>query len=90
MGDLIVNTELWMEDAACRNDKVADLFFHPENERGSAKYNRDHKAKAVCAKCDVLDKCLDYVLKHNEPYGVWGGLSEDDRKAMTLPLSVGH
>jgi WhiB family redox-sensing transcriptional regulator len=88
MGDKIVNHETWMADAACRQDELAELFFHPDRERGGAKISRDSKAKAICNKCDVLDKCMDYVLKHKEPYGVWAGLSEDDRRHMGITLSV--
>lgn len=88
MGDQIVNHETWMENAACRQDDLADLFFHPDRERGEAKADRDRKAKEICNKCNVLDKCMDYVLRYKEPYGVWAGLSEDDRRQMGITLSA--
>lgn len=88
MGDRIVNSELWMQDAMCRDEGLADLFFHEDGERGFAKDARDRRAKAVCNMCPVVSDCLEYVLEHKEPYGVWGGLSEDDRKRMNSPLSV--
>jgi len=88
MGNQIVNSELWMEKAACKDDEFADLFFHPEGERGVEKELRDRKAKKVCKSCSVISNCLDFVVKHKEPYGVWGGLSEDDRRHAGISLSV--
>jgi WhiB family redox-sensing transcriptional regulator len=71
----------WQVQGACRGAD-ADLFFHPEGERGPSKHVRDTLAKAVCARCPVLDKCREHALRVREPYGVWGGLSEDDREAL--------
>jgi WhiB family redox-sensing transcriptional regulator len=36
----------------------------------------------VCRTCDVIDQCLKYALEMNQDYGVWGGLSEDERRAL--------
>jgi len=57
------------------------MFFHPEGERGPARAARETAAKAVCASCPVIAQCAKHALKVREPYGVWGGLSEDDREA---------
>lgn len=38
------------------------------------------RAKALCATCPIIDQCADHALTHREPYGVWGGLSEKDRR----------
>jgi len=38
-------------------------------------------AKAICAACPVLAQCREHALKTREPYGVWGGMSEEDREA---------
>jgi WhiB family redox-sensing transcriptional regulator len=69
----------WQFDASCR---TADprLFFHPEAERGPAKQRRDAAALAVCARCPVIDACRRHALTVREPYGVWGGLTEEDRE----------
>jgi WhiB family redox-sensing transcriptional regulator len=82
----------WQLDGACR---TADsrLFFHPEGERGPARRERDAAAKAVCAACPVMQQCRTHALTVREPYGVWGGLTEDDRNAFYLaerdqPLSA--
>ncbi len=56
------------------------LFFHPEAERGERRRNREIFAKAICADCSVVDKCRSFALVAKEPYGIWGGLSEDERK----------
>ena len=68
----------WQEVGACRGADQ-DLFFHPQNERGLARLRRDRAAKAVCARCEVRVECADYAIRAREPYGVWGGRSEDER-----------
>jgi WhiB family transcriptional regulator, redox-sensing transcriptional regulator len=73
----------WQLDGSCR---TADprLFFHPEGERGPARRDRDAAAKAVCASCPVLQQCRRHALTVREPYGVWGGMTEDERNALYL------
>jgi len=79
----------WQEHGACR---LADptLFFHPQNERGLARARRDRAAKAVCASCPVRIECADYAIRSREPYGVWGGLTEEDRETIyaRIPIAV--
>lgn len=79
----------WQELGSCR---VADplLFFHPQNERGSSRLRRDRAAKAVCASCPVRMECADYAVRAREPYGVWGGLSEEDREQIYARLDSRH
>lgn len=69
----------WQERGLCRSADPL-LFFHPQNERGSSRVRRDQSAKRVCASCPVRLECADYAIRAREPYGVWGGLSEDDRE----------
>ena len=71
----------WQYEGACRKADP-DLFFHPEGERGAARRQRAEAAKAYCESCPVLETCLDRSLEAREPFGVWGGLSEDERHAM--------
>ncbi|MFJ6053628.1 WhiB family transcriptional regulator [Streptomyces sp. NPDC092307] len=40
------------------------------------------EAKAVCRRCPLMESCLQGALERNEHYGVWGGLSEDERRAL--------
>jgi WhiB family transcriptional regulator, redox-sensing transcriptional regulator len=68
----------WQLDAACRG-MDSSLFFHPPNERDAARENRAARAKAICRGCPVVDECLDHALQVREPYGVWGGRTEDER-----------
>jgi WhiB family redox-sensing transcriptional regulator len=73
----------WQLQGSCRGEDPA-VFFHPEGERGPARAARERAAKAVCASCPVLKQCADHALAVREPYGVWGGLSEEDREAVYL------
>lgn len=68
----------WQLEAACRETENS-LFFHPTGERGSAHRAREEAAKAVCAGCPVLTECRRHALATREPFGVWGGLSEEER-----------
>ncbi|WP_402465712.1 WhiB family transcriptional regulator [Isoptericola aurantiacus] len=71
--------------AACRVDVAADLteaddaFFHPEQERGLARFEREQRAKAVCAACPIRWRCLEVALANREPYGVFGGFTPEER-----------
>ena len=67
----------WQDHGACR-DYDSTLFFHPQNERGSARMKRDRAAKLVCASCTVQTTCREFARTHHE-YGLWGGESEDER-----------
>jgi WhiB family transcriptional regulator, redox-sensing transcriptional regulator len=71
----------WQLHAACRGMDSA-VFFHPEKERGSAKADRELRAKQVCGRCPVVEPCRRHALAVQEPYGVWGGLSEEERDAI--------
>ena len=71
----------WQSRAACRGVDTAN-FYHPENERGSSRTRRERAAKAVCATCTVIEGCLRWALRTREQYGVWGGLSAEEREAL--------
>lgn len=73
----------WQLAGACRA-KDPDMFFHPEGERGPRRRARESAAKQVCATCPVLAACRAHALAVREPYGIWGGLSEDDRERLYL------
>jgi WhiB family redox-sensing transcriptional regulator len=62
----------WMEHGACRN-VGPDLFF-PGRRSG-----RGTGAKTICAGCPVAEQCLDYALRTGQRYGIWGGMSYDER-----------
>jgi len=86
----------WQYKGACR-DLDPEAFFHPDGERGPRRRNREMAAKAVCASCPVIAACRAHALAVQEPYGIWGGLSEDDRAVildrqgvtpLTIPAAV--
>jgi WhiB family redox-sensing transcriptional regulator len=62
----------WQERANCLGVDP-DLFFP---ERGAS----TREAKAVCRGCEVRVECLEYALQHGEKFGIWGGLSERERR----------
>lgn len=58
------------------------LFFHPDGERGHERRRRQQLAKKVCAECPVAEQCRAHSLAFQEPFGTWGGLSEDARSRL--------
>jgi len=70
-----------LADAACKGADP-DLFFGPFTEFVSARQKREVEAKAICARCPVRDACLAYALDSREMFGIWGGLNEDERRAL--------
>jgi WhiB family redox-sensing transcriptional regulator len=83
----------WQIRGACRG-MDSGFFFHPEGERGPARANREARAKEVCRACPVIEQCRRHALAVQEPYGVWGGLSESERdeivRGRTRSLKVTH
>ena len=69
------NVELsWQERSLCaQTDPEA---FFPE-KGGSTR-----EAKRVCLSCDVRSECLEYALANDERFGIWGGLSERERRRL--------
>ena len=74
----VAETYDWQMHGACRG-MDSGFFFHPENERGPARTLRETRAKEVCRRCPVIEQCRRHALAAEEPYGVWGGLSESER-----------
>jgi WhiB family redox-sensing transcriptional regulator len=50
------------------------------HETPNARHMRESVAIAICASCPVRGECLEYALRTNESLGVWGGLTEDQRR----------
>ena len=67
----------WRERAACSNVDP-DLFF-PIGTTGQALV-QIARAKQVCGECPVRVDCLEYALETNQDSGIWGGLSEEERR----------
>lgn len=68
------NPLAWQVDALCAQTDP-EAFFP---EKGGS--TRD--AKRICASCDVKAQCLDYALQNDERFGIWGGLSERERRRL--------
>lgn len=68
----------WQWQGSCMGQD-SSVFFSPEAERGVKRQRREDAAKAICATCPVMERCRQHALAVQEPYGVWGGLSESDR-----------
>lgn len=71
--------ENWRLHAACREEDP-DLFF-PIGSTGPAVV-QTAEAKAVCRTCPVQAACLEWALENRQDSGVWGGLSENERRAL--------
>ena len=71
----------WQRHAACRGMN-SEVFFHPDGERDPRRSERVEVAARICAGCAVREPCRDWARRVAEPYGVWGGLSEDERAAL--------
>jgi WhiB family transcriptional regulator, redox-sensing transcriptional regulator len=70
----------WQRHAACR-DMDLEIFFHPDGERDPSRGRRVARAKTICADCPVMTACRNWAHRVEEPYGIWGGESEDERRA---------
>lgn len=70
----------WRHLAACREAPDPDIFF-PIGNTGPA-LEQIEEAKQICFACSVRNECLDWAIETRQDSGVWGGLSEDERKDM--------
>ncbi|MBO0847844.1 MAG: WhiB family transcriptional regulator [Pseudonocardia sp.] len=75
----------WRQRASCRNEDP-ELFF-PVGTSGPALL-QVAEAKAVCQSCPVADECLMFALRNGADAGVWGGLSEDERRELARRVGV--
>jgi len=66
--------EEWQERGACRGIRV-EFFFPPVDQEAD-------EAKAVCSMCSVQDACLEFAISAGERFGVWGGLTPQERQAL--------
>ena len=67
-------TTNWREWARCRGVDP-EIFYPPEEDEGL-------DAKEICAGCPVREVCLDHALNRREKIGVWGGMTERERRRM--------
>jgi WhiB family redox-sensing transcriptional regulator len=69
----------WYERAKCLGADP-DLFFPAR--ASSPTEAQLQSAKDICALCPVREECLQYALSNDEQFGIWGGLSEEERRAL--------
>ncbi len=95
MTSLTIDDGIWTLDANCRGR--THLFFAPdESESRAERRRREAQAKSVCQECGVRVECLQEAFEADERFGIWGGLTERERRAArradpmsrTLPIAV--
>ncbi len=69
-----VDDQGWQDRALCAQTDPESFF--PE-KGGSTR-----EAKRVCRSCEVKGECLDYALENDERFGIWGGMSERERRRL--------
>ncbi len=70
----------WRQRANCKEIPDPDVFF-PIGTTGPA-LDQIEQAKAICRPCPVKRDCLEWAIETHQESGVWGGLSEDERKGV--------
>ncbi|WP_082897914.1 WhiB family transcriptional regulator [Rhodococcus sp. EPR-157] len=66
---------LWRMRGACRQ-LPSDIFFPPP---GNHRLRLERQAKTICGRCPVLMQCRSFAIAHQEPHGIWGGLTARER-----------
>ena len=80
MRNVPLEPDAWMLSANCFGR--TDLFFAPdESETRAERRYRESQAKSVCFECVVRVECLSEALRSDERFGIWGGLTERERRA---------
>lgn len=69
----------WRHDAICREEDP-ELFF-PVGNSGPALL-QIAEAKTVCRRCPVVSDCLGWALESGQDAGIWGAMTEDERRAL--------
>jgi len=72
--DTLLDARAWRSAAACRDADTAIFFPATDADAGPA--------RAVCAGCPVQQACLDFALSTRQNHGVWGGLTETERRRL--------
>ena len=69
----------WRAQSACL--QVNPELFFPVGSTGPAVSQVD-QAKLVCQRCEVQRVCLEWALEEKQDHGVWGGMTEDERRSL--------
>ena len=76
-----VTADTWSSQAACRGSHVHS-FMSPATESVDVRRQREAEAKRICEQCRVQPECLADALRVREPLGIWGGLTESERRPL--------
>lgn len=77
---VVIRDTTWRAEASCHGADP-DLWYPRRFDAAT-----EQAAKAICATCPVRHQCLIEALEHNEGFGIWGGLSETDRRTLRRQL----
>ena len=76
------DSERWQHDAACAGEYAANFYPPMRPEKKAVRLAREARAKAVCNTCGVRRDCLRHAIDNNERYGIWGGLTDAERRGL--------
>ena len=85
--DLAVPTPDWMWEGNCLSVGVAP--FYPEPQPGRPNTKAAAEALATCKGCPVIEECFLYAMRNREEWGVWGGTTQQQRRAKFRELDAG-
>ncbi len=79
-------TEVNWEDAECKRLEIhTDLFYDIEEQRSVNAYDHINSVRSICVSCSIWKDCLAYAFQ-NENYGMWGGMTSQERASIDEPL----
>ena len=76
------NFREWQVKAACRGPQAAVFYPPGSGERREDRRARELRAKAICDRCVVAGRCLEFAVERGEAHGIWGGTNESERRVM--------
>jgi len=72
----------WRAEAACQGSTAAAFYPPNTTETRDQRLRRESAARELCGRCTVREACLEYALYVQEPYGIWGGMNELERRRL--------
>ena len=78
----LLEDQEWREHASCLQFPAVLFFGFDESEAPAEKRLREEQAKRVCVDCRVRGECLEYALSARESHGIWGGMTDVERRRL--------